>query len=515
MKNLLLLLIFTSSIVNAQLKYPLTKKNPVVDTYHGIKITDNYQWLENTDVTEVQDWVEEQNKISLKYLNKTANSSRAKSQMRAYNWYEMEYDDYKDAKKNSDIYYKILYPGRNSQPNIFIAEGNKSSFKKLIGPNSISGKDRIKFTYLTPSPDDRFLAYRYSRNGSDWEEIKIVGIKKRHFFKETLKEVLSPQISWYGQGFFYIKNKFNEENVSRAFPEVMYHTLDTEQTEDEKIFNVDTKEETLGLYGTDDQSLYLIKKSNRSEKSYSYYYLKPKSKTNKFTPFFEDISYDMNIVRFKSDTATVKTTIKNKEYLVSFPINQPKKWVLVSPSYNDAVFTDYEFADKKIVTSFQTEKNSIIAITDFNGKVLGEIITPEGMSVSKLYYHKDKDEFTFKLSSYTIPPVTCQLNLKNYTFTYSGKAEVSFDADKYHFMRKKFISHDGKEIPMFIVYKDSISKDGKTPFLLKTYGGYGTIAKPIFNPGVIYLLKMVVHLLMFIYEVEENLVTTGGKKVEI
>ena len=35
-------------LLNAQLKYPKTKKNPVIDSYHTIEIMDNYQWLENT-----------------------------------------------------------------------------------------------------------------------------------------------------------------------------------------------------------------------------------------------------------------------------------------------------------------------------------------------------------------------------------------------------------------------------------------------------------------------------------
>jgi prolyl oligopeptidase len=489
-KILLFLLInLNVSILIAQLKFPTTEKRPVIDTYHDIEITDNYQWLEVVNSPEVKEWVSSQNKVSLKYLNKIANNNGSKSMMKAFNWYEMDYENFTESKRNKKIYYRRMYPGRNSLPNIYYAKGNKSSFEKLISPSSVSTKDKIFFNGLVPSSDDRFLAYHYSRNGSDWKEIKIVGIKKRHFFKETLKEVISPQINWYGQGFFYVKNKYNPEKVSRKFPEIMYHKLDTKQSEDKKIFNVDNENENLSIYGTKNQNLYLIKKSDKFKNQFSYYYLRPKSEKKEFNAIFEKIKYDMNIVRFKYDTLVALTRIKNKKYLIRIPINEPKKWVLLSPSYKDAVFTDYEFAGKKIITSFQTEKSSLISITDFKGKVLGEVTTPEGMSVSNLYFNEDKKELTFKLSSYTIPPVTCQLDLSNFTFKYLGKSEVNFDANKYHFMRKKFVSHDGVKVPMFIVYKDSISKNGNTPFLLKTYGGYGKIAKPSFDPGVIYFIE--------------------------
>ena len=40
-----------------------------------------------------------------------------------------------------------------------------------------------------------------------------------------------------------------------------------------------------------------------------------------------------------------------------------------------------------------------------------------------------------------------------------------------------------------MVYKDSLARNGTTPFLLKTYGGYGVIAKPSFSPGIISFIE--------------------------
>jgi prolyl oligopeptidase len=488
-KMLSIIFLLSVFIFNAQLKYPITKKNPIVDTYHNIEIIDNYQWLEKTNTPEVESWVAAQNKISLKYLKKLSKTKGARAKMKSYTWSKMEFDSYTANKKDQEYYYKLMFPGRNSPLSIYYTKGNKTSYQKLIGPNSISTKDRIIFTHLDPSYDNRFLAYQYNRNGSDWKEIKIVGIKKRHFFKEVLTEVVSPQINWYGQGFFYIKNKFNAKKVSRTFPELMYHKLDTEQKEDVKIFNVDTKVENLSLYGVGEQSLYILKKSDNSKNNYSYYYLRPDENIKKFTPLFKDIKYDMSVYHFENDTILASTKIKNKRYVIKFPINEPAKWKLITPSYNGAVFTNAILANKKIVTSFQMENSSLLTVTNFEGTVLGEVVTPDGLAASNLYYDKEKKELTFKLSSYTLPSVTCELDLDSYKFSYLGKKSVAFDSSKYKFMRTKFVSHDGVKVPIFIVYKDSIPKNGTTSFLLKTYGGYGFIAKPSFNPGIISFIE--------------------------
>ncbi|WP_339660850.1 prolyl oligopeptidase family serine peptidase [uncultured Polaribacter sp.] len=475
--------------LKAQINYPSTKKIPVINTYHGVDITDNYQWLENFSSPEVTEWVSQQNKVTLKYLDKQVHTNGAKADMKSFLWSEMEYNNYVENKKNQEYYFRLMYPSKNAQANIYYKKGNKTSYQQLITPNAISTKDRIIFTNLAPSPDDHFLAYQYNRNGSDWGEIKIVGIKKRHYFKEVLTEVIAPQINWYGQGFFYVKNTYNAAKVSRSFPELKYHILGTEQSTDAKIFNVDTKDETLSLYGVVKQSLYILKKADNSKDNYSYYYLRPQQDIKTFTPFFTDINYDIQVHHFENDTVFATTDIRHKKYVISFPINEPKKWALLTPSYKDAVFTDAVFADKKIVTSFQLEKSSLLTVTDFKGSVLGEVITPEGLAVSGLYFDEEKKELTFNLSSYTIPSVSCKLDLNMYKFTYLGQKSVAFDSSKYKFTRTTFTSHDGVQIPIFIVYKDSLSKNGTTPFLLNTYGGYGSIAQPNFKPGVVSFIE--------------------------
>ena len=47
------LVILMAVHAKAQLQYPPTRETPVVDTYHGIDITDDYQWLEKENSEEV------------------------------------------------------------------------------------------------------------------------------------------------------------------------------------------------------------------------------------------------------------------------------------------------------------------------------------------------------------------------------------------------------------------------------------------------------------------------------
>src|ERR1700694_4173535 len=48
---------------------PTTPKHPVTAEYQGVKITDNYRWLENWDDPEVKQWSAAQNARSREYLD--------------------------------------------------------------------------------------------------------------------------------------------------------------------------------------------------------------------------------------------------------------------------------------------------------------------------------------------------------------------------------------------------------------------------------------------------------------
>ncbi|MDG2368694.1 MAG: S9 family peptidase, partial [Flavobacteriaceae bacterium] len=54
---------------NKSIDYQNTKKNPVVDSYFGTEVIDNYRWLEDDMSKETENWVTKQNETTFDYLN--------------------------------------------------------------------------------------------------------------------------------------------------------------------------------------------------------------------------------------------------------------------------------------------------------------------------------------------------------------------------------------------------------------------------------------------------------------
>jgi prolyl oligopeptidase len=66
MRGLLFSLLIGATVFGQDL--PSAIKRPVTDEYHGVKVVDDYRWLEDGKSAETQQWLAAENAYSLHYL---------------------------------------------------------------------------------------------------------------------------------------------------------------------------------------------------------------------------------------------------------------------------------------------------------------------------------------------------------------------------------------------------------------------------------------------------------------
>src|ERR1051326_1781320 len=67
---LVLSVLIAPCLTNAQINYPSTRMDTVVDDYFGTKVADPYRWLEDDNSAETAAWVAAENKVTFPYLER-------------------------------------------------------------------------------------------------------------------------------------------------------------------------------------------------------------------------------------------------------------------------------------------------------------------------------------------------------------------------------------------------------------------------------------------------------------
>ena len=223
-----------------KISYPKTKKIDHVDTYYETKVQDPYRWLEDDMSDETGDWVQRQNKVTFKYLNKISFRRRLEGRIKKLNDYEKVGAPFKEGKyeyfykntglQNHSIVYRSLI-GSNDDPEIF------------IDPNTFSEDGTVALRGLSFTKDGSLLAYMITEGGSDWRKIIVMNAETKEVIGDTLKDVKFSGLSWRNNDGFFYSSYDNPSDISKSelsaktqFHKLYYHKLNTPQSTDELIY---------------------------------------------------------------------------------------------------------------------------------------------------------------------------------------------------------------------------------------------------------------------------------------
>ena len=131
--------------------------------------------------------------------------------------------------------------------------------------------------------------------------------------------------------------------------------------------------------------------------------------------------------------------------------------------------------------------SSQLHLFDLDGKLLANIAMPALGSIFDLGGNWNSESGFFGFVSYAIPPTVFEVSLSGQTAEWA-RVESGIDPARYQVEQLWFNSKDGTRVPMFVVSKKGLVKNGHNPTLLSGYGGFNVGRTPFFNRNVMLLL---------------------------
>ena len=463
-------------------KYPKTAKIPVVDTYFGTKVTDNYRWLEDDRSAETEAWVKAENTVTFNYLSKIPYRGQLKKRLSELWNYEKLGTPFKEG--GYTYFYK-----NNGLQNHYVVYRKKENGKEevFLDPNTFAKDGTTSLGSLSFSKDGKTVAYAISEGGSDWRKVIIMDAETMKIKEDTLVDIKFSGISWKGnEGFFYSsydKPKGSELSAKTDQHKLYYHKLGTTQKTDKVIFggNKEEKHRYVGGGVTEDDRYLIITASTST--SGNKLFIKDLTKNNsKLIPVVNNFDSDSYVIENSGSKLYISTNLNapNKRIVTVDATNpQPENWKDLIPETENVLSISsgggYFFA------KYMVDAVSKVLQYDFDGNLIREIKLP-GIGTARGFGGKTKDTLLyFSFTNYTTPNSSYQFNLKNGNYKLYWKPAIDFNSDDYESKQVFYTSKDGTKIPMIISYKKGIDLNKKNPTILYGYGGFNISLTPSFS----------------------------------
>lgn len=487
------------SKVHSQMLYPTPPISNQVDTFFGVTVTDPYRLMEYDSLSEISNWVSEENKLSKNYFNKLSGLTKVRRKVAEIGSY------HHDGLTKSGRYYFSMYRNVDDTKNasLYFTSNKNRTPEFLLDPYDLKKEkgEIVRINNFSVSGDNHYLAFTLSRNGSDWQEARVCRMPSGKMEIDELLWLKSSDIVWQGNGFYYTRfPKPNESKIftdTNRFPSIYYHSLNTSQTSDIKIFvdslhaNAAISMKMLGQ----EKYLYFEVVYKGEDGSSGYCYIKNlqepiSSSVKKIKIPFRSYTF---IDEFKGQLlAKVNDSVNSLgclQLIDPLGINEPTMFVPEIKGKTDWVLLDASIIGNKLATKYVTEGEYKYVVFDESGKAVFKIEYPLGVTIGDLETVRDSHITQIDYQSLTYPPLIYQLDVEKKEASLVSSTKINYDIKEFTVKKVYYYSKDSCKIPMIIVYKKDLKFDNNAPTLLYGYGGFGVIHTPQFNPEMIYFMQ--------------------------
>lgn len=473
------------------LRYPPTKKVDQVDDYFGVRVPDPYRWLEDDNAEEVKQWVREQNAVTFAYLSRIPFREQIRRRLREI----FDYPRYGAPMRAGDYYFFTKNDGLQNQSVLYVQKGLAGTPEVFIDPNALSPDGTIRVSLVGFSNDDRYVAVSHSEAGSDWSEIRVMEIASKRELADRIRWVKFSGAAWHGQGFYYSgydrPAPGHELTAKNEYQKVFYHRLGDPQEKDAILYQ--DREHPLRYVSaeTSEDERFLFLSVTEGTHGNELYCMDLGSGRKDFRPLIRGFEFNNTVIDNVGDRILVHTDAGAPNYRVVAidPTDPaPDRWREIVPERPE-VLSDASAAGGRLYCSYLKDANTKVAEYDLTGKLLREIELPALGTASGFYGKRDEKVLFYTFTSFTYPPTIYRYDPATGRSEVFRKAEIRYRPEDYEVKQVFYESKDKTRIPMFLVHRKGLERNGKNPVYLYGYGGFNSSMVPSFNPARIFLLE--------------------------
>ena len=477
--------------MSEQQRPPLAKIIPTTQEKFDDVRTDNYFWLNDRENPEVIDYLNKENQY---YQEMTAHTKAFQKELFEEMKARIKEDDQSVPYLYNGYYYITRFEMGSNYPIYSRKKGSLSANEEIMfNCNELAkGHKYFQLGGLSVSSNNQFVAFAVDTVGRRIYKVQIKNLITGEIFADTLENT-SGDSTWANdnQTLFYTRQ---DEKTLRS-DKVFKHKLNTATSNDILVYF--EKDDTYSVEVTKEKSKKYIVISSSSTMTTEFRILLADNPEGEFTIFqkrVRGLEYDIAhfgehfYVLTNKDEATNFKLMKTPELATA-----KENWVDVIAHREDVLIEDIDiFRDFLVVTERFNGLNSI-RIMPWSGE--GEYYLPFESETYTAYTSTnvdfDTDILRYGYQSMATPSSIIDFNMKTKEKIVMKEQEVlgnKFDKNNYIEERIWATATDGTKVPISMVYRKELKKDGSNPLLQYAYGSYGYSMDATFSSTRLSLL---------------------------
>jgi len=481
------------------MKPPIAKVETVVDDFHGHKIADPYRWLENSGSPETQKFVAEQNA----YTQQVLDAVPGRDTLRARIEQLQTIGRVEAPKTGGNYYFYARREGHQNQPIIYVREGVQGKDRALIDVNALAPDGTIALDWWHPSHDGKYVAYGTSPNGSEISTLQVIETATGKLLPEKIWRTRAASVAWLpdDSGFYYTKYPrpgdvpAGQEMYNRH---VFLHKLgeagNAEGIKDPLIFGEGLNPQHWPNVQISNDGKWLLVNVNEGWTKTELFLRNLADPAGKFVPVTsgKNFIYEGAILDGRLYIISNEDAPRYRIFKADCASPARGNWKEIVPQSDAVIDTAGEggslIIGRRLFVKYIKNAASQLAIFDLDGKHVADVAMPMlGSIFSGVGGNWESREGFFGFFSYAMPPTVYQVSLEGKVSQWA-RVESDIDPGKFQVEQVWFKSKDGTRVPMFVVSKKGLVKNGKTPTLLSGYGGFNVGRIPFFDRNAMLVL---------------------------
>jgi oligopeptidase B len=456
---------------------------------HGDVRVDNYYWLRERGTPEVTAYLEAENAYTDEIMGETKDLE------------DELYEEIKGRIKQTDesvpyfldgYYYYTRTEDGKSYPFYCRRPGTMDAPEELmLDVNALAeGHDHMRVRGVAVSPNNELLSYATDSVGRRIYTLRFKNLAAGEILPDEIPEVTG-SVAWANDNRTVFYGRQDLETL-RSY-QIYRHVLGTDPARDVLVFQEDDPEFSCYVWKTKSKAYIIIGSYQTLSSEMRYLDAdQPDGDPVVFLPREADHEYSID---HHGDHFYIRTNWEAENFrLMSAPVGATPKdqWTEVIPHRDDVLLEGIEVFDRYLVVEERMNGLTQIRVRPLDGGEEHYLDFGEPAYVAWPSNNEQYDTSTLRYvyMSMTTPKTVYDYDMSTREKTLLKQDEVlgGFDSANYVTDRLYATARDGERVPISIVYRKGLRRDGASPLLLYGYGSYGYSMDAYFSAERISLL---------------------------